>query len=119
MVPLRSLALCIVAAVLAAGCARTSRPSETADAMRVTAPVADMCEGARGEAVAPGLMVARSYAMANLAMRSAETRTVLTARGAHRFQVVRHTMRCAPYSVILSAGRMYRCRTSAEICGRA
>lgn len=105
------------AALLAAGCARSSPPRETASA----APqhVAGTCESALGEAIAPGLMTARSYAMANLALRTEETRYALLARGVRRFQVLRYAVRCRPYSVIYSAGRMYRCSTSARVCSRA
>jgi hypothetical protein len=64
-------------------------------------------------------MTARSYAMANLALRTEETRYQLLARGVRRFQVLRYAVRCKPYSVIYSAGRMYRCSTSARVCSRA
>lgn len=117
MPSLRMPVALICALLLAAGCARSSPPRETAAA----APhhVAGICESALGEAIAPGIMVARSYAMANLALRTEETRYQLLARGVQRLQVLRYAVRCKPYSVIYTAGRMYRCSTSARVCSRA
>lgn len=111
----------IGAFLLAAGCSRSSPPRETAEAAPQAAPeaVAKVCESALGEAIAPGLMTARTYAMANLAHRTEETRYALLGRGVRRFQIIRHAVRCKPYSVIYSAGRMYRCTTSAHVCARA
>lgn len=107
----------IGALLLMGGCARSAPSRQTADV--APQPVAQVCESALGEAIAPGLMTARTYALANLAHRAEETRYALLGRGVRRFQIIRHAVRCKPYSVIYSAGRMYRCTTSAHVCARA
>jgi len=78
--------------------------------------VAKKCESAIGSAMAPGLITARRYAVANLAHRMEGTRAALATSGARRFQTIRHAVRCKPSSVVLTAGRLYRCATSAHVC---
>lgn len=82
------------------------------------APPAPKCASALGSAMAPGLITARSYALANLAHRMDGTRYSLASQGARRFQIIRHAVRCKPSSVVLTAGRFYRCSTSAHVCTR-
>lgn len=126
------LAIVVGAALTAAGCSRSpGRQSaqlagpvppepmavQTAAPAAAAGGVAKKCESALGSAMAPGLITARRYAVANLAHRMDGTRAALATQGARRFQTIRHAVRCKPSSVVLTAGRLYRCSTSAHVCG--
>lgn len=118
---LRKLAVGFVGLVLVvSGCARSDKAPTAQLAGPLPRDAAGHllrpCESALGRAMAPGLITARNYTLANLAHRIEETRNTLAMQGVSRVQTIRYAVRCKPSSVVLTAGRLYSCSTSARIC---
>jgi hypothetical protein len=118
--------LVALAAILlfASGCARSS--SEVPPPAAVAGPVLHgsgpeppPCETILGEGTGSGAIAAKHLALASLGRKLDRRRGEMAAHGSRSLRTLWRGVRCKPYSVVLTNGRLYKCSAGAEVCPSA